>query len=34
MTKKAKYTICERNCLIHGTETWPMKAEHGKSQPK
>jgi len=22
------YTSCVRNCLIYGSETWPMKEEH------
>ena len=22
------YAICVRSCLMHGSETWPMKVEH------
>jgi len=22
------YATCVRNCLMHGSETWPMKVEH------
>ena len=22
------YTTCVRSCLMHGSETWPMKVEH------
>jgi len=22
------YATCVRSCLIHGSETWPMKVEH------
>ena len=22
------YATCVRSCLMHGTETWPMKVEH------
>ena len=23
------YATCVRSCLMHGSETWPMKVEHG-----
>ena len=25
-------TSCVRSCLIHGSETWPMTAEHNKTK--